>query len=119
MTIPVSKVNGIGPKTTEYLKSKNITTVAGLVKYGVANLALAPGFSSGRATTAINEAEKLIGGKSVSSSSASTKNTASVNSKNKKSDKKNKKNKDKKNKKAKKDKKKDKKKNKKNKKDKK
>ena len=39
MTIPVNKVNGIGPKTTEYLKTKNVTTVAALVKHGVTKLA--------------------------------------------------------------------------------
>ncbi|GJM04440.1 MAG: hypothetical protein DHS20C09_04310 [marine bacterium B5-7] len=118
MTIPVNKVNGIGPKTTEYLKLKKVTTVAALVKFGVANLSLAPGFNTGRATTAINAAKKLI---SISTASKPTKKTRSENikSKNKKSDKKNKKNtkdkKDKKSKKekAKKNKKKDKKKNKK------
>ena len=109
MTMPVNKVNGIGPKTTEYLKTKNITTVAALIKYGVTNLADAPGFSPGRATTAINEAKKLMAGTGSSSSKAT-----SEKSKAPKSDKKNKKNKkNKKDKKSKKNKKKDKKKNKK------
>ena len=45
MTIPVNKVIGIGPKTTEYLKTKNVTTAAELVKFGVTNLSLAPGFN--------------------------------------------------------------------------
>lgn len=93
MTIPVNNVDGIGPKTTEYLKTKNVATVVGLVKFGVTNLSLAPGFNPGRATTAINEAKKLISGSSTSKAE-------------KKSDKKNKKNKGTK---AKKDKKKDKK----------
>jgi len=116
MTIPVNHVNGIGPKTTEYLKTKNVTTAAALVKFGISNLSLAPGFNPGRATTAIEEAKKII---TESSNSKSAKNIPSekLKSKTKKSDKNKKKNKNTKDKKVKKkdkkNKKKDKKKNKK------
>ena len=98
MTIPVNTVNGIGPKTTEYLKTKNVTTVAALVKFGVTNLSLAPGFNPDRATIAVNQAKKLITG---SSTTKRAKNTVSekLKSKAKKSDKKNKKKDKKKNKK--------------------
>ena len=112
MTIPVNKVNGIGPKTTEYLKTKNITTVAALVKHGVTKLADAPGFSQGRATTAINEAKQLMAGSSGSSPSKAT-SEKSTTAKSDKKNKKNKASKDKKNKKGKKEKKKNKKKSKK------
>ena len=100
MTIPVNTVNGIGPKTTEYLKTKNVTTVAELVKFGVTNLSLAPSFNPGRATTAINEAKKLISGSSTSKTKKSdkkdkknkkTKDKKKKDKKNKKKDKKNKK----------------------------
>lgn len=123
MSTPVNKVNGIGPKTTEYLKTKKITTAEALLRFGVAKLALAPGFNPGRATNAINEAEKLISGTGAGSTAASKKAPAKKpknkprknkpKDKAKKSDKKDKNSKNKKNKKGKKDKKKDKKKNKK------
>jgi hypothetical protein len=115
MNTPVNNVNGIGPKTAEYLKNKKVTTVAGLLKFGVTKLALAPGFNPGRATTVINEAKKMVGG----SKPLTSKPIEKIKAKKEKSDKKNKKNKknkDKKNtkkKKEKKEKKKDKNKNKK------
>jgi len=116
MTTPVNKVNGIGPKTTVFLRNQNITTVEALIKFGVAKLALAPGFSKGRAVTVINEAKILIGS---AQSQATAKSSSKVKTKSEKPDKKgkknkkNKKSKNKKGKKDKKDKKKDKKKNKK------
>ncbi len=112
MTIPVNKVNGIGPKTTEYLNTKNVTTVAALVEFGVTNLSLAPGFNPTRATTAINEAKKLISGSSITKPGKKT-SLENLKSKAKKPDKKNKKNKKNKDKKKKDKKNKDKKKNKK------
>jgi helix-hairpin-helix protein len=65
MTTPVNKVNGIGPKTTEFLKSRRITTVEALVKSGVSILETAPGFSPGRAVTVMNEANSLLSGTPV------------------------------------------------------
>ncbi len=109
MTIPVNKVIGIGPKTTEYLKTKNVTTAAELVKFGVTNLSLAPGFNPGRATTTINEAKSIINGPSISKPAkknpsdklkSKPKKAGKNNKKNKNTkDKKDKKKKDKKNKK--------------------
>jgi Helix-hairpin-helix domain len=116
MSTPVNKVSGIGPKTTEYLKRKRITTAEALVKSGTDILVLAPGFSPGRAETVIKEAINLLSGP-PSATRAKTTNRVKV--KAEKTGKKDKKKKDKKskNKKSKKDKKKDKKKkNKKNKK---
>lgn len=65
MTTPVNKVNGIGPKTVEYLKAKKITTVEGLVKRGASVLEAAPGFSVGRAENTINAANALLSGSPV------------------------------------------------------
>ena len=112
MTIPVNKVNGIGPKTAIYLKNKKVNTVEELISFGVDNLALAPGFSPGRAVTVINEAKNLLSevAPTILAKSAIMKLQAE------KSGKKKKKNKDKKSKKEKKDKKKKDKKNKKDKK---
>lgn len=117
MTTPVNKVNGIGPKTTEFLKSQGITTAEALIKSGVEKLALAPGFNQSRATTAIDAANTLINEPQSKVPSIITAKPSSKarTAKSDKKDKKGKKNKDKKskNKKGKKDKKKDKKKNKK------
>ena len=60
MAIPVNKVNGIGPKTTEYLKLKSVATDVALVKIGITSLSLAPDFNPGCVTTAINEEKNLI-----------------------------------------------------------
>jgi len=122
MTTPVIKVNGIGPKTAEFLKNHRITTVEALVKSGIAKLSLAPGFNQNRATIVINEAGKLIGEPQLKTPSQSTAKSSSkvktepenLDKKDKKDKKdKNKKGKGKKSKKDKKNKKKDKKKNKK------
>ena len=61
MPTPVKLVNGIGPKTTEYLDSKGVTSVQQLIKFGVAALSEAPGFSPGRAENAMAAAKALIG----------------------------------------------------------
>ncbi len=61
MTIPVNQVIGIGPKTTDYLKTKRVTTAEGLIKFGVEKLALAPGFNPGRAETVMKAADSLLG----------------------------------------------------------
>ena len=60
MPTPVKLVNGIGPKTTEYLSSKGVTTVQQLIKFGVAALSEAPGFSPGRADNVLAAAKALI-----------------------------------------------------------
>ena len=117
MTTPVIKVNGIGPKTAAYLKTKRVTTAERLITYGVDNLAKAPGIGLARAQTAIDNAKQLLG---QTQTKSATVTKATVKKKVKNKDKKEKKDKDKKknkkNKKDKKDKKKDKKKNKKDKK---
>lgn len=122
MTTPVDSINGIGPKTTEFLKKRRITTVEALLKRGVSALENAPGFSPGRATKIIQEAKKSLGSTSKKQAKLSTKAKPKKDKSDKKSkkdknnnkkskdkvskDKKGKKNKkDKKNKKAKKDKK--------------
>ncbi len=118
MTTPVSTVNGIGPKTVEFLKKRRITTVEALVKRGVVVLETAPGFSPGRAATVLKVATAVLDGtyvqkKSKAKVKAKPEKSNKKNKKNKKKDKdKDKKSKDKKSK----NKKKDKKKNKKNKK---
>lgn len=119
MTTPVNMVNGIGPKTVEFLKSRRITTVEALVKSGVSILETAPGFSPGRAANVLKVATAVLDGTYVPKT-AKPKTRVKAKSeksgkKDKKDKKKDKKSKDKKNKKDKKDKK-DKKKNKKNKK---
>lgn len=97
MTTPVNKVNGIGPKTNEYLKGKGVTTAEALLKFGVDKLVLAPGFSQGRAATVINEAGKLISGAQTIAEPEKTKKPDKVKSRKGKKDKKDKKkNKDKK-----------------------
>ncbi len=121
MTTPVNKVNGIGPKTVEFLKTKRITTVETLIKRGAAILETAPGFSSGRAANAISEANALLSGTPVQKTAKSAGKVKTSPEKSAKKEKKGKKEKKKdKEKKSKgkkgKDKKKDKKKNKKNKK---
>ena len=61
MSIPVKKVKGVGPKTAEYLLSKNVETAEALIQFGVKQLAQAPGFSPGRAETVIDEARDMLG----------------------------------------------------------
>jgi predicted RecB family nuclease len=85
MTTPVSMVDGIGPKTTEFLKTRRITTVEALVKQGPSILETAPGFSPGRAATVMNEANRLLSG---SSAKKAPNSTSKVKEKPKKSDKK-------------------------------
>lgn len=117
MTTPVDRVIGIGPKTTEFLKKRRVTTVEALIKRGASLLEQAPGFSQGRAESVLKNAHGLLAKSSVQTtkkSTAKTEKKVKKEKKNKKKDK-DKKSKAKKNKKDKKDKK-DKKKNKKNKK---
>jgi helix-hairpin-helix protein len=122
MTTPVSEVNGIGPKTVEYLKGRRITTVEALVKRGASVLESAPGFSPGRAANVLQVATAVLDGtyvakkkKTVSKAKTKAKpkseKPAKKEKKNKKKDKdkKSKNKKEKKNKKNKKDKKKNKK----------
>lgn len=113
MTTAVEKVNGVGPKTTKYLKTKRVTTVEALIKFGVEKLALAPGFSFGRAEAVMQKAMKLVGVSAVASSrirkkkpSSKPKSKLVAKDKKEKKGNKEKNNKDKKNKKNKKDKKK-------------
>ena len=114
MSIPVKKVKGVGPKTAEYLLSKNVETAEALIQFGVKQLAQAPGFSPGRAETVIDEARDMLGMVEPASLAISFSEPESnwVGKKEKKDGKKNKKEKkkNKKDKKGKKDKKKDKKK---------
>jgi Helix-hairpin-helix domain len=123
MTTPVSEVNGIGPKTVEFLKRRRISTVEALVKRGASVLETAPGFSPGRAANVLKVAAAVLNGTYVSKKTRAVSKPKSkpVNSDKKdKKDKKKAKDKKSKNKKSKKDKKnkkgKDKKKNKKDKK---
>ncbi len=121
MTTPVNMVDGIGPKTVEFLKKRRITTVEGLVKRGISVLETAPGFSPGRAATVLKVAIAVLDGTYVAKKSKPATKTK-VKTKPEKSGKKDKKEKKKekdkksKDKKGKKEKKKDRKKNKKNKK---
>jgi hypothetical protein len=111
MTTPVNTVNGIGPKTVEFLKKKRVTTVEGLVKKGVSLLETAPGFSPSRAANVIKIANAVLDGTYVKpvKKKSSAKPESKVIAKPEKSDKKDKKDKKKdkklKDKKAKKDKK--------------
>lgn len=65
MTTPVNEVEGVGPKTVEYLKKRRITTAEALIKRGASVLETAPGFSPGRATKVIDAANKLLRGEPV------------------------------------------------------
>lgn len=112
MTTPVNEVNGIGPKTVEFLKKHRITTVEELVKRGAAVLETAPGFSPGRAANVLKVASAVLDGTYVKTSSkpksrvkVKTETSAKKDKKDKKEKKKDKKSKDKKRKKDKKDKK--------------
>ena len=127
MTIAVTQINGIGPKTAEFLKKNRITTVEALVKSGTKVLSQATGFNEERAAKFVAEGVKLLAaGPAKTTSRVKAKPATKVKSeksdkkkdkkdKKGKKDKKDKKSKDKKGKKDKKNKK-DKKKNKKNKK---
>jgi Holliday junction resolvasome RuvABC DNA-binding subunit len=49
MTIPVIEIQGIGPKTAEFLRNNGIITVKDLLKNGTRYLQQAPGFGQKRA----------------------------------------------------------------------
>ncbi|PLY16219.1 MAG: hypothetical protein C0631_04145 [Sedimenticola sp.] len=67
MAIPVKHVNGIGPKTVEYLATKGIVTVSDFLNAGPASIEDAPGFSPGRAEQAY-AAALSIGGRAADTS---------------------------------------------------
>ena len=121
MTIAVTQINGIGPKTAGFLKKHRITTVEALVKSGTRVLSQATGFNEERAAKFVAEGVKLLAdapAKIATRLKAKPATKVKSEKSDKKKDKKEKKDKKTKDKKGKKDKKnkKDKKKNKKNKK---
>lgn len=58
--IPVSRVPGIGPKTTAFLAEHEVTTAEGLLRAGMALLVTAPGFHEARARSVLADAALLL-----------------------------------------------------------
>jgi len=66
MTIPVIEIQGIGPKTAEFLRNNGIITAKDLLKNGARYLQQAPGFGEKRAEQVLKiiASSPGLGGKS-------------------------------------------------------
>ena len=98
MTVPVIEIQGIGPKTAEYLKNHGILTAEDLLKDSTNCLEQAPGIGKDRAEQVLKiiATTLVIDGKNPSIKTVSEKDKKKTRKDKKNSDKKNRKNKDKK-----------------------
>lgn len=60
MPLSLESVPGLGPKTVEYLRKQNITTLKVFVKSGIDHLKQAPGFGVARAESVIAGAAEML-----------------------------------------------------------
>ena len=88
MTVPVIEIQGIGPKTAEFLKSHGILTAEDLLKDGISCLQQVPGFSKNRAEQVLKVVATSPGFDGKSSSVKIDNKKDKKKSKNKKKDKK-------------------------------